>query len=54
MNLPVVHLEIDTRLIHIGRDDFDFHPLAVFEMLDERVLALEVPSRNIARQAGPP
>ena len=36
--------------IHIRRHDLDVHPLAIFQMLDERILALEVAARNVARQ----
>ena len=47
---PSAHGEIDVRAIHVRRHDLDAHPLAIFQVLDQRILALEVAARNIARQ----
>ncbi len=49
-NLAVGYGEIGFRAIHIGRHDHHIHPLAIFQVLDERILALEVAARDIARK----
>ena len=49
-NLAVGDGEIDVRAIHVRRHDLDVHPLGSLPVLDERVLALEVAARNVARQ----
>ena len=44
-DLAVGHGELRPRAVHVGRQHGDVHPLAVFDVLDQRVLPLEVAAR---------
>src|SRR5690606_20964244 len=48
-NLTVFHGEIGIAAVDTGRQDLNSHPLAVLEVLNERVFALKVSPRNITR-----
>ena len=49
-DLVIANGEVHIRRVHIGRNDFDLHPCAVFKVLDKLVFVLEVATRNIARK----
>ena len=49
-DLPLGDGEIGVRAIHVRIDHFDIHPPAIFEMLDERILFLEIPIGNVPRE----
>ena len=40
------------RTIHIRRQHFDFHPQAIFAMLDQRIFLLEIPVGHVAGEQG--
>ena len=44
LNLAVGHGEIDVRAVHVGRQHLDPHPLAIFHVLDQRILRLKLRS----------
>ena len=50
--LPLGHGEIGFRAVHIRRHHFDVHPPAIFQMLDQRILLLEVAAVDVAREQG--
>jgi hypothetical protein len=52
VNLPVADREVGVAGVHVGRQHVDVHPPAIFQMLDERVLLLEVSPLDIAAQQG--
>ena len=54
LNLAVGDGEIDARAVHVGRHDVDAHPLAIFQVLDERVLRLESCGPGYRPRAAPP
>ncbi len=53
-DLALGHGELGPGAVHVRRQHGDFHPLAVFDVLDQRVFPLEVPAGDVARQAAPP
>ncbi len=52
VDFAVGHGEVAVRTIDVGRQRLDVHPAAIFQMLDQRVLLLEVAAGDVAREQG--